>query len=89
VPAAAVPALFGYRASKNRHTIMELFGFAAGDEQVRVDAEIRSVRAPGASDPERMSYLFPSSEQARRFADDAVTSFEYMGCVVETVSRPG
>jgi hypothetical protein len=32
-----------------------------------------------------MSYTFPSREQAQRFADDAVISFEYMGCEIEVL----
>lgn len=87
-PDRSSPALFAYKASKDDTTIMELFGFAGEDGDVRVEAAIRPIRAHEASDPVRLSYGFPTREQAQRFADETVLAFEYLGCLVSDLAPP-
>jgi hypothetical protein len=85
-PAVALPVVFAYRASKGPSTIMHLTAFDLDGRQMRVDAEISSIQAAKRGEPQRLSYTFPSREQAQRFADDAVISFEYMGCHIEVLA---
>jgi hypothetical protein len=84
-PAPVLPAIFTYRALKGARPVLSLVAFALEGQQVRVDAEINSMQAHRGREPRCLSYTFPSREQAQRFADDAVISFEYMGCHLEVL----
>ena len=86
VPAPVLPAIFSYRALKGSRRVLSLDAFALEGQQVRVDAEIVSMQAQRGREPQSLSYTFPSREQAQRFADDAVISFEYMGCQLEVLA---
>jgi hypothetical protein len=80
------PAIFSYRALKGERQVMSLVAYALEGQQVRVDAQIASMQAQRGREPQSLSYTFPSREQAQRFADDAVISFEYMGCQLEVLT---
>src|SRR4051794_34103917 len=81
-------ALFAFNAAKDGLTVMELVGLDGDEGQTRVEVTVRSVRAPEGRDPQRLSYSFPTREQARKFADDAMITFEYVGCRIETNVSP-
>ena len=68
---------------------MELSAFEVDEQGIRVDTEIHSVRAGDDEKGKRRSFAFPTSEQARKFADEALITFEYMGCTIkDLVSGP-
>ena len=80
--ASDAPALFAYSASKDGRRVLSLFGFEGEGPEVKVEAEIHSVKAPADSEPKRRSLMFPTRELAQKFADETVIAFEYLGCVV-------
>jgi hypothetical protein len=46
---------------------------------------VRPARMTDEEKPQRLAFTFPTHEQARRFADETLISFEYLGCII---SRP-
>ena len=82
-------ALFAYKATRDGRTIMELLGFEGDDHEVRVEAEIHSVRAGDEAKAQQRSLVFPTRELARKFADEALITFEYMGCTVKNLAAAG
>jgi hypothetical protein len=86
-PAAATgggaKALFAFKALRDGRTVMELSAFEGDAEEIRVEAEIYSVRAGDDEKGQRRSLVFPTGEQARKFADEALITFEYMGCTIK------
>ena len=85
-PAHSLRAIFSYRALKGARQVLSLVAYPLEGQQVRVDAEISSMQEQWGREPQSLSYTFPSREQAQRFADDAVISFEYMGCHLEVLA---
>jgi|1186.fasta_scaffold1264386_1 hypothetical protein len=90
-PAAAQPhpnhagrAIFVYTASRDGSTVMELSGYEAGDG-VTVEAEIYPVRR-GDARMQRRSHVFPTRELAKKFVDEALITFEYMGCTIRNLA---
>ena len=75
--------LFGFRASKNDRMVAELKCVEVGQGSIRVEALILSVRADESARPLAQEYTFATRDQARQFVEDAMTSLEYTGCIVE------
>ena len=82
---AGTTALFAFKALRDGRTVMELFAFEDDEQGIRVEAEIHSVRAGDDEKGQRRSMFFPTSEVARKFADEALITFEYMGCTVRSL----
>jgi hypothetical protein len=77
--------LFAYEAAHEGRLVTRLIGIGSGGSDVRVVAEVYPVHAPETSEPQWRFYDFPSSDRARRFADEALLALEYLGC---SVSEP-
>lgn len=80
-PAAA---LFTYELRRDGRRVALLRGVAAPDGGVVVQAEVTPHQAGGADAPVRRPFPFPTREHARRFVDEALVVFEYLGCDVVT-----
>jgi hypothetical protein len=76
-------ALFAFKALRDGRTVMELSAFEGDEREIRVEAEIHSVRAGDDEKSQRRSLVFPTGELARKFADEALITFEYMGCTIK------
>ena len=89
-PTAAAPAaedgttaLFAFKALRDGRTVMELSAFDGDEQGIIVETEIHSVRADDDEKGQRRSLVFPTDELARKFADEALITFEYMGCTIK------
>ena len=76
-------ALFSYTATRHDLPVMQLDGFETEEREIAVKAELYPVHAPGVGEPQRWSHVFPTLEVARKFADEALITFEYLGCDLE------
>jgi hypothetical protein len=74
--------LFAYEAAHEGRLVTRLVGIGGSNEDVRVVAEVYPVHAPATSEPQWRFYDFPTHERARRFADEAMLTLEYLGCAV-------
>jgi hypothetical protein len=77
--------LFAYEAIHDGRLVTRLVGIGSGGSDVRVVAEVYPVHAPESTEPQWRFYDFPSPDRARRFADEALLTLEYLGC---SVSEP-
>ncbi len=81
-------ALFGYEATKGRRFIAGLYGFQSDEgPDVTLAAAIHSVHDPEDSEPQRQFFRLRSREQAQRFADEALTALEYLGCTITEIEE--
>ena len=80
---AGTTALFAFKALRDGRSVMELSAFEGDEQEIRVEVEIHSVRAGDDEKGQRRSLVFPTGELARKFADEALITFEYMGCTIK------
>ncbi len=74
--------VFSYEARREGRTVATLRGVAAEDGSVTVETEVFPVTAPANAEPQTRPFRFATREQAIRFADEAVLTLEYLGCVL-------
>lgn len=82
-PAEEWATAFTFSATSDECVVLELLGFQSPDTpEVRVLAHVRNVRADAERPPERMLQSFPDGDHARRFVDETLLCFEYLGCTI-------
>lgn len=73
-------ALFAYEVRRQGRRVALLRGVAAAGGGVVVQAEVTPQNGNGTGETIRRPFPFPTPEHARRFVDEALVVFEYLGC---------
>lgn len=81
-PAPGARTLFAHEARRDGKVVARLFGVERDEHTIGVAAEIFPVTLLRNNEPQWRFYDFPTIDQARRFADEALIALEYLGCSV-------
>lgn len=79
--AGSAGSLFRYEIRRDGRTVAMLYAHQTATGVV-VDSEVFPVTQPAGEPGVKRPFTFGSVDQARRFADDALITFEYLNCTI-------
>ena len=79
--AAPAPALFQHDVRKDGRVVASLRGVRTADG-ITVETEVYPLTHAVGDEPIPRPFSFATADQARRFVDEALVAFEYLGCAV-------
>jgi hypothetical protein len=78
---APTPALFQHDVRREGRVVASLRGVRTADG-VTVETEVYPLTHAVGDAPIPRPFSFATADQARRFVDEALVAFEYLGCAV-------
>jgi hypothetical protein len=74
--------VFRHEVRKEGRVVAVLRGVAGTDGGLTVETEVFPVTATANAEAQVRPFAFATDQQARRFVDEALLAFEYLGCTL-------